>query len=114
MKFSSLDVEAKEAINELLNVFNVNQLVHLNKIEMGNKISEYVDAIGQNGQEYVHFVYTQSIQTNPIAAINPPLWLLCSFLSNLMKTALKKHGYAHVDDKWEYIELAQDVVEQLE
>jgi hypothetical protein len=31
-----------------------------------------------------------------------------------MKTALKKHGYAHVDDKWEYIELAQDVVEQLE
>ena len=39
MKFSSLDVEAKEAINELSNVFHVDQLVHLNKIEMGNKIS---------------------------------------------------------------------------
>jgi len=114
MKLSSLNTEAKKSIQEIINIFEVDELIYLDKVEMGNQITARVDALGQNGREYVHYVYTQSTKTNPLATMNPPVWLLCSFLSNLIKSSLKKHGYAHIDDKWEYIELAQDVVDGLE
>lgn len=111
MRYNDLKPEEKKAIDEVMRVFKIQELVHHDKIRMGEAIKTYVDACGQNGSAFVHLAYEKATEENPLARINPPLWLLCSFLATLCRTALRKFGYNNIQDPWEFIELAQDAIQ---
>jgi hypothetical protein len=115
MKYADLTPTQQREIVEIIDVFRVDEMVYLNKMEMGQAISARVNATGQDGEAFVHHVYSVSVNENPLAAMNPPLWLLCSFLSTLCRTVLRKHGYnATNTEPDEFLELAQDLVDMAE
>ena len=115
MKFILLNQSARDSIDEVVKLFRISELVDLDKAEMGNRISELVDLTGQDGQQFVHHVYTSSVETNPIAEMHPEQWLLCSFLATTFKGVLRKSGYDEIDsfDRDELIELSLDIIEKI-
>ena len=116
MKFSSLNQFAQESINEIVQAFKIHELIDLDKAEMGNRVSELVDLIGQDGQQFVHHIYTERIKTNPLAENYPEHWLLCSFLATTFKGILRKNGYDEIDsvNREELLELAVDIMEKIQ
>jgi len=107
MKYNSLRPEEKEAVDNVMRIFKIGQLIHLDKVQIGEAVARYVDAAGQDGKAFVHHVYEES--TNPLTKTNPPLWLLCSFLTTTLRAALRKFG--RIEDQSEFFELAQDAIE---
>ena len=115
MKLSDLNDEQREAVLEFIRVFSIDEIVHYNKLAMGEAIKLRTNAIGQNGEEFVNHVYNVSIHNNPIAEAKPEFWLLCSFISTMCKTVLKKHGIPNPNDgNYDFLELAVDLVSEAE
>lgn len=110
MKYDDLSFEAKMVIMQIYIGVDLPSLVNLNKDEMGKAIAQLVNLIGQNGDEYVHFVYNTSVKILPEAILDPPLWLLTSFVMNSVRSNIRKFGYSDENEEgWR--ELAADIIE---
>lgn len=115
MKYKDLSLDARNSIDELIEVFGIKKLLYLDKIQMGENIAKLIDMTGQDGKGFVNFVYEYSVKENPAAILYPPeLWLLTSFLSTLCKSCLRNHGYGSISDPYQFHELARDIVELLD
>ena len=92
MKYDDLTSNLKKEIDKIINIFNIPDLVFLEEKEMGDAIEQRVNATGQDGKEFVNYVYTVTVKQNPMANISPQQYLLASFLTTLILTVFKKHG----------------------
>ena len=113
MKYTSLNEDAQKTVQEIVLMFQVEELVKLDKDQLGDRITELVDTLGQDGRQFVERVYTVSVQNNPLAETNPKRWLLCSFLTTMFSSWLKKHGYENYE-KEEFLALASEIVAEFE
>ena len=110
MKLTELNPSQRKAVLEVIEVFNIDEIVYYNKLAMGEAIKIRTNAIGQDGNEFVDYVYNVSVKENPVAALKPELWLLCSFISTMCKIALKSHGIPNPnDEQYDFLELSLDL-----
>jgi hypothetical protein len=112
MRYEELSLVEKKIVDDILEVIDLHELFLLDKKKLGARITYFVDAVGQNGAEFVNHVYNQSIHTNPLANHDPRLWLICSFLTTTFKGKLKSLRSDKGETWNDYFELTQQVIDK--
>jgi hypothetical protein len=115
MKYFELNIDEKEAVEDIIRIFKIEYLLTLGKKELGNNVCDLLNHMGYDGNKFVHHFYDISPErgNNPLSEINPKLYMLCSFIALLSKTSLRHHG-RDMNDGDGFFELAIDLVELVE